>query len=75
MAGAQAGRPTLASDQSSGRWQESRTIKCGRTLAIARVGVPSGWISIAAAVRPVSRVWRRTEVSDGHRREASGLSS
>lgn len=44
-------------------------------LAAASIGVPSGWISIAAAVRPVSRVLRRTEVSEGHSREASGLSS
>ncbi len=61
--------------QSSGGWQESRTIRCGRTLAVGSWGALSGWISIAAAVRPVSRVWRRTEVSGGHSREASELSS
>ena len=61
--------------QSCGGWQESRTIRCGRTLAIGMAFLPSGWINMAAAVRPVSRVLRRTEVSDGHRREANGLSS
>ena len=50
-------------------------IRCGRTLAAARALPPSGCSSIAAAMRPVSRVLRRTEVSAGHSREASGLSS
>ena len=57
-----------------GGWQESRTIRCGRTLASGR-GVPSGCSSIAAEMRPVSRVSRRTEVNGGQSRDASGLSS
>ena len=44
-------------------------------LAADRATADSGWISMAAAMRPVSRVCRRTEVSEGHSREASGLSS
>lgn len=60
--------------QAGGGWQESRTIRCGRTLDTCR-GAPSACSSIAAEIRPVSRVSRRTEVSGGHRREARGLSS
>ncbi len=73
--GPQSSGAARRSAQSSGGWQESRTIRCGRTLAVGSCGALSGWISMAAAVRPVSRVWRRTEVSGGHRREASELSS
>ena len=46
-----------------------------RALGRRFVNIDANLISIAAAVRPVSRVLRRTEVSDGHSREASGLSS
>ena len=44
-------------------------------LVMAAIGIRRGRDDVAAAVRPVSRVWRRTEVSGGHRREASELSS
>ena len=50
-------------------------IRCGRMLAAASAFAPSGCSSMAAAMRPVSRVLRRTEVNAGHSREASGLSS
>src|SRR5688500_11540728 len=68
--------PARCPAQLSGGWQESRMTRCGRTLAAGRDAAPSAdWISIAAAMRPVSRVSRRTEVSGGHSRDASGLSS
>ena len=58
----------------AGGWQESRITRCGRTLAMGREA-PSACNNMAAAMRPVSRVSRRTEVSGGHSRDASGLSS
>ena len=42
---------------------------------VMRTEFGEGLDLIAAAMRPVSRVLRRTEVSAGHSREASGLSS
>jgi hypothetical protein len=60
----------------AGDWQDSRVTRCGVTTVVAALpfGLLSS-ISIAAAFRPMSRMARRTVVSGGHMRDASGLSS
>ena len=78
FAAADAAISTASVARAEGLEEESRTTRCGCTVEAGDAGPSGCWIlaiSRSAAILPMSRMGKRTVVSEGQMRDASGASS